>query len=668
MPPTGAAASILAEAVAALRAGRPDAARPPCERVLAAEPDNPAALYLLGLSHLHAGRAAGALPFLERAARLRADRADAHAAHADALEALGRRADAADARRRVVALRPGDADAWLRLGNLLHAAGRFGDALAAFDRVLALRGEDPDALNNRGAALRGLGRHAAAVAAYRQALRVRPGDVETLGNLAAALRAAGHHEEAVAASRAALALAPDSVAALHGLGRGLQALARPAEAADAYERVLAIAPDHVEAGNDLGTVLLALGRPADALVRYRRALAAAPGRAATLVNLGSALEALDRHADAIAAYRRAIAAAPDLADAHFNLGNALAALERCDEALAAFDRAVALRPEEAEFRFNRAHCHLALGRLEEGWTDFAFLWSERRMRRRPYPQPLWDGRPTVGKLVVWGEQGIGDEVLAAGLLGEAAARSGGVVVECDPRLVPLLRRSWPAAAVVPRTPAPDPVGLAADVAVQAPMVYLPMLLRRRWSDFPAHTGYLRPDPVRAAALRAAYAARGAGPIVGISWHSANPRLGGRKSLDLAGWAPILRTPGVTFVSLQYGERAAEVAAARAATGAGIVVDPGVDPLADIDGFAAQVAAMDLVITVSNSTAHFAGALGRPCWLLLPRRIGLLWYWLMCRGETCPWYPSLRVFRQDAEGQWSPVVGRVAAALARRSAG
>ncbi|MGE0716844.1 MAG: tetratricopeptide repeat protein [Alphaproteobacteria bacterium] len=655
--------ALLAEAVARHRAGDVAAAAAAARRVLEREPENASALYLLGLAHLRGGRPAEALPPLAAAAAARPDRADAQRALGDAAGALGRTGEALAAYRRVLDLRPDDADLWIAIGGVLRRADRGSEALVAYTRALTVRPHDPVALHNRGTVHRQLGRLPAAIADYEHALSVRPDDRETLGNLVNAFRAAGRHDEAVLTSRRILRLDPDDVAGLYGLGAALHACGRWAEAVVPLERALRLQPGHVDAANALGAALLAMDRPAEALACFDAAAAADPAHVISMVNRGAALEALDRDREAADSYGRAVSAAPKLAAAHFNLGNALAALGRQEEAEAAFDRAIAIDPDDAQFHYNRAHARLAQGRLEDGWEDFAFVWHERRMRRRPYPQPLWDGTATTGRLVIWGEQGIGDEILASGLLADAAARTGGLVVECDPRLVPLLRRSFPAPTLVPRVPDPDAAGLAPDIAFQAPMVYLPVLLRRRWEDFAEHPGYLAPDPACTEALRAAYRTKGGRLVVGISWRSANARLGRRKSLGLDGWGPILRTPGVTFVDLQYGSDGAETAAAAAATGAEILHDPAIDPLTDIDGFAAQVAAMDLVVTVSNSTAHLAGALGRPCRVLLPHGRGLLWYWLMCRGDRSPWYPSLRLHRQRDDGDWAPAIREVATALA-----
>ncbi len=167
-----------------------------------------------------------------------------------------------------------------------------------------------------------------------------------------------------------------------------------------------------------------------------------------------------------------------------------------------------------------------------------------------------------------------------------------------------------------------------------------------------------------AALRARYARHGDDYVVGIAWMSGARREAAEKSIDLLAWEPVLRVPGVRFVSLQYGSVARQVEAARSAFGVDIALDPGIDQLRDIEGFAAQVAAMDHVVTISTVAAHLAGALGRPGSVLLPRARGLKWQWMLERPDS-PWYPSLALLRQREQGDWSDVVARAARRVAER---
>jgi len=211
-------------------------------------------------------------------------------------------------------------------------------------------------------------------------------------------------------------------------------------------------------------------------------------------------------------------------------------------------------------------------------------------------------------------------------------------------MVPIFARSFPQAKVAgyENQAAPVTPAGACDYQISAPS--LGQFVRQDVADFPRHTGYLKADPARTAALRARYEALApSNRIVGLSWRSKNAVIGESKSADLSTWTGILTTPGVTFVNLQYGGCAADLSAVKEALGVDIFHDGDVDPLKNMDDFFAQVAAMDAVVSTSNTTVHVAGALGVPTWLILMRGPVSMWYWFLT-GEQSPWYPSVRIAR------------------------
>jgi len=235
------------------------------------------------------------------------------------------------------------------------------------------------------------------------------------------------------------------------------------------------------------------------------------------------------------------------------------------------------------------------------------------------------------------------------------AKSGGrVLVECDRRLLDLFRRSFPGATCIARAEHPDLAAQAADL--QVPSSSLGIWLRRDEKSFGGGAPYLAVDAARAEQLRHAYRARfdaGAGKkLVGITWQSLNPEIGDRKSMTLDDMAPLFQVPDAVFVNLQYGDTNEDRADFQSRMGVTIHHDPDIDPLVDIDGHTAQIAAMDLIISISNSTVHLAGAIGVPTWVIVqkvPDR-----RWLMDR-EDSPWYGSVRLFRQRDFGDWSAPV-------------
>jgi ADP-heptose:LPS heptosyltransferase len=235
-----------------------------------------------------------------------------------------------------------------------------------------------------------------------------------------------------------------------------------------------------------------------------------------------------------------------------------------------------------------------------------------------------------------------------------------VILECESRLVPLFERSFAQAKVVAKNDPAD--AMTAGARWQSPLGSLGRWLRTHQTSFVQQRPYLKADPAKVAELRQRYHAWGQGPLIGISWRSSNEKFGAHKSMTLADWAPLLAIPGITFINLQYGDCDAEISQLKIDTGSVVHQDGNVNALKDLDGFSAQVAAMDLVISTSNSTVHFAGALGIPVWALLPRgRAGLMWYWSN-EGAECLWYPSMRLYRQEIPGDWAELISRISEAL------
>jgi hypothetical protein len=311
-------------------------------------------------------------------------------------------------------------------------------------------------------------------------------------------------------------------------------------------------------------------------------------------------------------------------------------------------RAAALQPDDPKYKHNLGLHELKRGNLPTGWELYqsrfgAVGWKDERTL------PAYEGQSLANlRLVVWPEQGLGEQILFASLLPELIERAGKVYIESKPRLAKILARSFPQAVVIAQEKEDRPLVPPADAQRQSPLASMARFLRPDFASFRRHTGYLRPDPTSVATLRARYEKLAAGRrIVGLSWRSANASYGRDKSIHLTDWCELLQTPGVMFVSLQYGDHRAELADVRQALGLNIYEDREIDPSGDLDPVFAQIAALDLVVSTSNTAVHAAGALNVPCWVALPRGTGTFWYWFLNRDDS-PWYPSLRLFRQAAD--------------------
>ena len=438
---------------------------------------------------------------------------------------------------------------------------------------------------------------------------------------------------------------------------------RLAEAEQMYRQILAVDPRQADALHLLGMVAYQNGRNDAAVELIGKAIAIHKTAASYHSNLGNVLQAQDKLEEAAASYRRALEIKPDLPEAHVNLGNILQALGEVEAGLVSYRQALALRPELAEALAAESMALLQQGDFSAGWHNFEHRWRTRDYdtEMRSYPQPLWKGEHLLsGSLLIWGEQGIGDEIMFAGLIPDVIRTGNHLVLDCDARLRSLFARSFPGVELLAGDDAEHNANL--EVAAHLPSGSLPGIFRQSRDAFDATTSpYLLAHPIERERFRTRYAAGRL--LIGLAWHTKNQKTGRKRSVDLSLFAPLFALPGIRWVSLQYGDHGALEQQAVAAD-APMLIDRSVDQFADMDPFAAQVAAMDLVITIDNSTAHLAGALGVPTWLLLP--FAPNWRWLLdC--EDSPWYPTMRIFRQPARDDWPSVMQKVCRALSENLA-
>lgn len=475
---------------------------------------------------------------------------------------------------------------------------------------------------------------------------------------------AGRLEPALKGAERALRAEPGHVNALQLAGMASVQLRRTEKALSYLDKKTRLDPDDPHGYVNLGVARHQAGDPEAAIACHRRALALDDTLAEAHLNLGVALKDLDRTAEAEDALARALALAPDDVSALLNLAQVVRTRGRPAEAVALFDRALALRPDDAEARWQRSFTRLGMGDFSaETIGDYDLRWRAASFgdAERAFPQSPWSGEPVANeRLLLWAEQGVGDQLCHAGIVPALQAAGMRCVLDCDPRLETLFARSFPEAQVAVKSDPPAAALLDPGIDVQAPMASAGLRYRmHRPEAFPLD-GYLVANPARKQAIAARLADFAKGrPAMGISWRSARAKVGPAKSMPLELWGPILGGRDCVFVNLQYGETADEVAEAAAATGAEIYTDPEIDRFDGLEDLAALIDCLDGVISTSNVTAHFAGGLGRPCLLALQK--APLWYW-GSEEAPVPLYASVRRFWQRTENDWSDVIAAVAAAL------
>jgi hypothetical protein len=446
-----------------------------------------------------------------------------------------------------------------------------------------------------------------------------------------------------------------------GLAREHHSAGRLREAEQLYRQVLTRRPDHLDALIRLGVIAHQAGDYEMALELIRRTLAVYPNSSDAHNNLGNTLREMGRLDEAIAAYQKALALKADFPEAHNNLGNALRDNAQLHEAVAAYRQAIRLRPSYHKARFNLSLALLALGDFDAGWEEFESRWKCRDFvsPRRNLPQPHWDGSPLAGRaLLIHAEQGFGDAIQFSRylplVLQRNADQGGKIIFESPPELHSLFKTLPQMTArtcqIIPRgEPLPS-------FDLICPLLSLPRIFKTTSASIPSQVPYLAPDPMLVEFWRQKFDASASGLKVGLAW-AGNPahRNDSSRSLSLDCLSPLAQVPGVQFYSLQKNPTASR---AKPAPPALNLID-WTDQLGDFSDTAALVDHLDLIITADTAVAHLGGALARPTWVLLS--FAPDWRWMQQRDDS-PWYPSMRLFRQPASGDWDSVIKRVTAAL------
>lgn len=508
-----------------------------------------------------------------------------------------------------------------------------------------------------------------AIAALRAAIAVRHDDARLHLMLGTILERCGQLEDANDSYLLATCYAPVPAEAYYRLGIVASKLRKPEEAISRFRDAIAIRQDYPKAWNYLGKVLLELHRPEEAEEAFQQAVRFDPHYARPWSNLAYVSFELRSNFDlALECANKAIALSPEYVEARSNRAMVLQALGRCEEALAECDTALAIDPDHSRTRVYRAFAHLMLGDLARGWEDYeARLRTYRCFEYRLFDYPDWEGGPLEGKTVlIYAEQGLGDEMMFASCFGEVLKRANHCVIDCSPKLEKLFRRSFPGATIhggeqvdrdlswLERVPKID-----CKVASGS----LPMHFRRDAGSFPRHGGYLCADADRVRFWRARLDDLGEGLKVGLSWRGGMKFTHqGVRSLSLDQLKPLLEMKGVKFVSVQYGDCVDDLERWRRESG--LEIAHWQEALDDYDETAALVSALDLVISVQTAVVHLGGALGRAVWVLVPAAPE----WRYNRtGNTMLWYPAVTIFRQRELGQWSAVVSEVRNRLESRIA-
>lgn len=561
---------------------------------------------------------------------------------------------------------PQQLDHMLRQAVALQQNGALAEAEELYREILELKPRHFDALQLLGSLALQAGRVQEGIEFLKKALAINAKQAPLHSNLAYALNALQRFDEALASADRALALQSGFPDALNNRGNAQAGLNLPLEALNSFDRALASAPDFAPAWNNRACVLRDLGRAADALASCDHALALQPGYPDAWSNRGNALSDLNRPHEARESYQRALELAPAFADAWNNLGLTQVDLNEHAQALHSYERALAVNPAAAETHWNRSLCLLQLGQLEAGWAEYEWRWERSRIKasRRTFAQPLWLGNFSIdGKtILLHAEQGLGDTLQFCRYAETVSKLGAKVVLEVPRELMRLMSTLDGVNQLIEAGHALPPFDC------HCPLLSLPLACKTDLASIPSKTPYLFADPQASREWHERIAAPAQKCLkVGLVWAGGNrPHVAelrkndARRSITFERLAPILDVPNVRFFSLQKGPAARQLQHDDSHLD---VIDY-TEELDDFADTAALVANLDLVISVDTSTAHLAGALDKPVWIL--NRFDTCWRWMLERTDT-PWYAQAKLFRQPALGDWDSVIRNVRDALAWLSA-
>jgi tetratricopeptide (TPR) repeat protein len=504
--------------------------------------------------------------------------------------------------------------------------GEFDKAERLCAGILEYRPDDFDALHLLGMLHFQRHRMVEALRFLARALKVNSSSADALSNLGLALHATGRYDEAISSYRHALDLAPDHPEVLYNLANACLALDNVDDALSNYDRVLALAPGHVGAFVNRGNALLRLNQPVEAMASYDAALASLPGHPQILTNRGHTLRRLERPVEALADFRAALATAPEFAEAHFET----------------------------------AMTQLSMGDFDAGWKAYEWRWKTGAFAGHP-PQPkapLWLGEvPIAGTtILLHAEQGFGDTIQFIRYAPLLAGRGAKVISEVQPELQPLLSENVMLGDI--RVTAAGEPRPAFDL--HCPLLSLPLAFGTRPDTIPAAVPYLA-----ASAERQAYWRDRLPPgrlRAGFVWSGqSSHKNDSNRSIALPRLSALFENPKVRCFSLQRDLREADDEALRDLPN---LIHLG-DELRDFADTAAVISLLDVVISVDTAVAHLAGALGKPVMILLPYAADFRW---MRDRDDSPWYPSAKLLRQPAFGDWDSVMARVADELRQLALG
>jgi tetratricopeptide (TPR) repeat protein len=546
-------------------------------------------------------------------------------------------------------------DQFFQRAFIAHQAGKLEEAEKTYRQALHHEPKDMETLYLLGTVLGELDKGEEAIKYLKKSLKIKPDHPEALNNLGLILNGAHKYKEAVTHYQCALTIRPDYVDALVNLGIALESLEQLDEAESLIRRAIRLNPDFANAHYSLGLVLKKKELFEEASQCFLRGLELKPGLVGAYDDLGCIYKIWGRSDDALKYFNRGLSLYPSSYSLHNNLGATLEEIGNFEEALVAYECAATINPEDTTVRWNQAYLFLRQGILDRGWEMHELRLAKGGQVLDRFPYPTWNGASLKDNIIlIYAEQGLGDEILFASCFQDAIDQAEHCVIECTSRLASLFSRSFPNATI--QGAIPNDINWIMNfpkIDVQVAAGSLPRFFRPTLEHFPEKSNYLIADLQRVEYWRSRLAVMGTGLKVGICWRSSlNTGERRKEYTSLIQWVEIFKVSGVHFINLQYDECSQELLEAEEDFGVKITVFPELDLKNDIDESAALMSSLDLVISAGTATCELAAAIGANTWRLDPYNPPHQF----CLGtDRFPWHPMMRVFKQPSPGDWDTLL-------------
>ena len=541
-------------------------------------------------------------------------------------------------------------EAWLSYGTILFNLNKYEEALSANTKAIDIDNNYGEAWSNHGVTLSKLGRHEEAQISIQKALLINPNYAEAWINLSVTLKNLKFYEKSFAAIQKAIEVDPNYLNFSEtwiNQGVLLVELMRYEEAIATYDKALLIDPKNPKAWSNKGVALAELSRYEDAHICYDKAISLKKDYEAAWLNKGVAYKYQKLYDKAMEANNTALLYKPDYADAWSNQGIVYSELKLYDDALVAFKKAIDIDSNCLDAKFNYSQEELRRFNFAKGWIEIESRWgaSGSDSKKLITSKPSWNGNNFSGTLLVWSEQGIGDQILYSSMLKDLAKFEQKKIITLDSKLISLYKKSFPEYEFFDKNIQIPEEKYDQQIAIGSVGKFLRTSIEA-FSDY--KYPFIFSPKLKFQNLRKEISCNDK-IICGISWKSVNRHFRNDKSIDLKEFIPLFLNPKIIFINLQYGSTEDEVEEINSLYGNKIISTDN-DNYNDFEGLADLIDICDLVVSSSNTTAHLSGALGKKTYLLAPYSAGKFWYWHNISGRSL-WYPSIEIIEQTNLSGW-----------------